>query len=451
MEQKLNNLDIIRKIDGLKAEIDVLRPLPSQVHDKVMQKLEIDWNWHSNVIEGNKLTRGETIIFLKQELMAGNKSKRDHIDIEGHKKAIDFLFDLIKDDRSLSESDIRDLHKILLQESHFVQAITNDGHQTRKEVTPGKYKTTPNHPLTPSGDIHYYASPEETPAKMQELNNWYRNISSATHPLVKAALFHYKFVAIHPFDDGNGRLSRLLMNLVLIKAGFPPAVIRKDDKDKYFGFLEVADLGEIAPFVNFIGESLVHSMEIYLKAARGEDYSEHDDIDKDIDLFIKSIKKSDKKENNKSRSVFVEDEIIPLLNFIEQKVSKFNDLFKDHSYRIYFRDEKTFEDEETNRSSIDNLLKIIDLDPNLNLGIALVFDFNFWDFKSHNNQFDLGFSIYIDLLKTHCLIEIAEPSYTRELKYNEEIRKHDKQEITKSIIDYIKKQIEEKTQNKEGQ
>src|SRR5450432_2228970 len=111
----------------------------------------------------------------------------------------------------------------------------------------GDYKKYPNSVVLPNGEIFHYTSPEETPIRMGELIDWFRTAekSGKLHPVELAAQLHYRFVCIHPFDDGNGRLSRLLMNYVLLKNGLPPAIIRSDDKKAYLFALNQADSGDL--------------------------------------------------------------------------------------------------------------------------------------------------------------------------------------------------------------
>ncbi len=123
--------------------------------------------------------------------------------------------------------------------------------------------------------MHYYATPEETPAKMQDLmdayTNWMVQIDNGeAHILSAAASLHHGLAEIHPFADGNGRTSRVLMNLLLMRAGYPPAVIRNERRDAYFGALAQADTGDGEPFALFVAEELETTMQLYLRALRGE-------------------------------------------------------------------------------------------------------------------------------------------------------------------------------------
>jgi Fic family protein len=283
----------LTRIDDLRQQLDALRPtLTPDVLARVFQKFRLDWNYHSNSIEGNSLTFGETVAFLMEGVTAKGKPLKDHLDLRGHNEAIDFLLALVKDDRGITESEIRELHRLILVEPYQVKAQTPDGRPTAKTIQLGQYKTSPNHVETRTGAIHYYATPEETPAKMQELMAWYRENRETLHPLVLAALFHHKFVAIHPFDDGNGRMARLLTNLLLMQAGFPVIVIKTDEKSGYYGVLSQADAGVTAPLLEFFAEHLIRSLELYLRGAQGEDIADEDDMDKEILLLKASIEAS---------------------------------------------------------------------------------------------------------------------------------------------------------------
>ncbi|WP_262507194.1 Fic family protein, partial [Sphingobacterium sp. IITKGP-BTPF85] len=148
--------------------------------------------------------------------------------------------DLVKGDYPLTENFIRELHTLLLKSPYEVKAITADGQQTSRRIAVGQWKTAPNHVQTSTGEIFRFATPEETPAKMHDLITWYRSQSEKddVNALILAAEFHYRFIRIHPFDDGNGRTARILMNFILMKFGYPPVIIKTDDKKNYFSALQ---------------------------------------------------------------------------------------------------------------------------------------------------------------------------------------------------------------------
>jgi Fic family protein len=158
------------------------------------------------------------------------------------------------------------------QEQRIMQKFRLDWN-FHSQVKIGQYKTTPNSVKTNTGAIYYYASPEETPALMGELMQWFRAESEKgdLHPLIVSATFHYRFVRIHPFDDGNGRMARLLMNLILMQTGYVPVIIKLASKGAYLFALEQADAGELEDFIVLVEGELIYSMELYLRGVRGED------------------------------------------------------------------------------------------------------------------------------------------------------------------------------------
>ncbi|NJK82829.1 MAG: Fic family protein [Saprospiraceae bacterium] len=286
--------ELIHKIDTLKEQIETIRPLAKDVEERVMQKFRLDWNYHSNAIEGNKLTYGETRAFLMEGVTAKGKPLKDHLDIEGHDAAIDYLTAFVKDNVPISQKMMKELHQILLVRPYKVAAVTPNGQPTKRWITVGDYKKQPNHVQTPTGEHTTTLPLKKTPAKMTDLINWYNKNKHQIHPLLLAATFHYQFVAIHPFDDGNGRMARLLMNLILMNKGFVPAILPKERRESdYFPALAKADAGDLEDFVLLIGEELVRSMEIYVKAAKGENIAELDDLDKKLSLLQRRLQQTD--------------------------------------------------------------------------------------------------------------------------------------------------------------
>ncbi len=262
----------------LKAELDALRPLTSDQEQRIWQKFRFDWNYHSNNIEGNSLTFGETKSLLLHNITAQGKPLKDHIEITGHNEAISALIELTRGESPLTESFFRSLHTLILRERYQVDAQTPDGLPTKKWIEVGQYKTSPNHVLTVTGEIFRFAEPIEVPGKMQQLVAIVNALTGKTDgdALIAAAKAHYDLVLIHPFDDGNGRMARLLMNLILIKHGFPPAIIKTEDKANYFSALRQADGGQFDVFAEYISGCVCNSLEIMLAGARGEDIDEFD-------------------------------------------------------------------------------------------------------------------------------------------------------------------------------
>lgn len=280
-------MGLIEQALTLKEELDSLRPISKEQELKLMQKFRLDWNYHSNNLEGNSLTYGETKALILFGLTAQGKHLKDHIEIEGHNEAIQWIIEIVKGEYPLTESFIREIHSLLLKKPYTVDAFTPEGLPTTKRVEIGKYKSQPNHVLTKTGEIFRFATPEETLILMGGLIEWYceKTSNENVNPILLAAEFHYKFTRIHPFDDGNGRTAKILMNFILMKYNFPPVIIKTEEKNQYFAALQLADSGIIEAFINYIAGNLVHSLEIMICGAKGESIEEPDDLDKELALL----------------------------------------------------------------------------------------------------------------------------------------------------------------------
>ena len=228
--------EVLEKIQRLKTELDELLPMAKESKDILWEKFRLEWNYNSNHIEGNTMTYGQTILLLKlgDEFKAQNNSLKDVNEMRAHDTAIYVLRDWAREkSRNLTEKDIRELNQIILVKDYWADAQTQQGQPTRRLIKVGEYKEQPNHVKLKSGEIFRYAEPNEVSAKMNELVTWYNSNQDNEHPLLVAAYLHYKFVIIHPFDDGNGKVSRLLMNYHLMKKGYPPLIVKSSDKSNY--------------------------------------------------------------------------------------------------------------------------------------------------------------------------------------------------------------------------
>ncbi|WAC14205.1 Fic family protein [Dyadobacter pollutisoli] len=323
----------------LKRELDALLPISREQELRIMQKFRLDWNYHSNRIEGNSLTYGETKALIMFGLTAQGKPLKDHIEIEGHNEAIEWILDIVKGDYPLNESFIREIHTLLLKESYTVDAITAEGLPTKKRVEIGKYKSQPNHVLTNTGEIFRFATPEETPAMMGDLIEWYREKISQEdlNPVLLAAEFHYKFTRIHPFDDGNGRTARILMNFILMRYQFPPVIIKTEEKNQYFSALRQADSGIFMPFLDFSANNLAQSVDLMIRGAKGESIEEEDDFDKELALLERRLSTQSKelKKSVELLHLLYDNSIIPLFQKFHAGAEKFDGFYV--ASKHYFR------------------------------------------------------------------------------------------------------------------
>lgn len=419
--------EVLAQIDSQMAEVNSLRPLAPDTEQRIMQKFRLDWNYHSNNIEGNSLTYGETKTFLLHGITAEGKTLKDHLDIKGHNEAILLLNDVLKEERPLTESFIRELHKIILHEPYDRPALTPDGLPTTKRINIGQYKTSPNHVKTATGEMFYFATPEETPAKMHDLMNWYSSESAKgeLHPLIISAEFHYRFIVIHPFDDGNGRMARILMNLILMKFGYPPVIIKTQEKKDYYRALRSADGGDIAYFVKYIGEQLLHSLSLYIKGAKGESIEDLDDVDKQIALLMARLEdgKPQVVYNRETSMNIFEESLRPLLEVAFSKLNKFNALFEDYKIILegssssesddFFEELEKYDIEDTNIDVVRELGSFFD-DAFLD-SVTITYD---WiDFlKKPNATFNSNLKFQIMINRFDCEILIINKSETIKFK-----------------------------------
>lgn len=302
-------MEALRQVAELKMKLDELRPLNKEQEAIVMQKFRLDWNYHSNKIEGNSLSYGETKALILFGITAQGKPLKDHIEITGHNEAVKWIEELVHQDFPINEAFIRQLHTLLLKEPYWVDANTPDGQTTKKLVSVGQYKKESNYVITITGEALRFATPEETPAKMHDLIEWFRTKQNESDlsPVLLAAEFHYKFIRIHPFDDGNGRLARILMNLILMQYGFPPVIIKTEDKAAYYSALQQADAGLFEPFVEYIAQNEIRSLDIMIRGAKGENIEEPDDLDKELALLEQKLKSvvNQSKEEVKSKEAIL--------------------------------------------------------------------------------------------------------------------------------------------------
>ena len=235
-----------KKLDELKLKLDSFRPLDLSIVKNLHEDLVLRWTYHSNAIEGNTLTLKETKVAL-EGITIGGKTLREHFEAINHKDAILFMEDLAQKEDKLSEYSIKQIHSLILKNID--------------DENKGKYRTTN---VIISGAEHKPPQSFEVQSKMQEFIKKYNENITKLHPIELASFVHIEFVKIHPFIDGNGRTSRLLMNLELIKAGFPPVVIKLEDRLEYYKALDIANNeNDYKPFLELMKKVVEKSFEPY--------------------------------------------------------------------------------------------------------------------------------------------------------------------------------------------
>ncbi|HKL10663.1 MAG TPA: Fic family protein [Clostridia bacterium] len=236
-------------IDSLKEAIDEHRPFSKGLANSLHEKLIVEWTYNSNAIEGNTLTLSETKVVL-EGITVGGKSMTEHLEAVNHREAIFFVEDLINDKEPLSEWKIRNVHALILK------GIDN--------ANAGKYRSEN---VVISGANHVPPKHYEIGGLMQKLMAEFQNEWKAFHPVVRATLLHGEFVKIHPFIDGNGRTSRLLLNFELMKNGYPPIIIKNEERARYYHVLDLAHTSmNYEPFIELVSKLVVESEELWLSA-----------------------------------------------------------------------------------------------------------------------------------------------------------------------------------------
>jgi len=242
--------DMFARLSEKKAALDAARPLPAGVVARLREALDVEWTYHTNAIEGNTLTLAETALVLRDGLTVGGKTLREHLEAINHQHAIAFVEDLANHTEPITEHTIRQIHALVLR--------------TIDDENAGRYRRVAVR-ITGSE----YVPPEAiaVPGLMADLAAWLGSpAAEALHPAERAALAHFRLVNIHPFVDGNGRTARLLMNLVLLRAGYPPAIIRQERRLAYYQALDQAHAGDTEPFVALVGQAVEEALDVWLGA-----------------------------------------------------------------------------------------------------------------------------------------------------------------------------------------
>ena len=244
-----------------------LQPLSDKDRERLSRRFTVDFNYNSNHIEGNTLTYGQTEILLLFGKVIGEADVRDVQEMAASNVGLRMMTEEARvKETPLTQNFIRTLHKTLLREDYTVYRNLPGGVQTSYVIRAGQYKTRPNSVITRYGDRLEYASPEETPSLMADLVDWYNKAEQEgkLSPVELAALFHYRYIRIHPFEDGNGRIARLMVNFILTRHNYPMVVVRSRKKSEYLEALHQADL-EVGPVPSDGAHAEIKNIRPFLK------------------------------------------------------------------------------------------------------------------------------------------------------------------------------------------
>lgn len=247
---------IVKRILKKKKQLADMRPLPRVVLERLRSELSIEWTYNSNAIEGNTLTLKETRMVLELGVTVSGKNLREHFEVNNHQKAIEYVESLIKPKSKLTEAEILGIHTIVLDNIENEYA--------------GKYRTGQVRILGASFIPPNYLKIREL---LDELLAEINQNPGRLDPIELVSKFHHRFVWIHPFFDGNGRTARLLMNLLFMRQGFPPAIILYNNRKQYYRALDAANNDNYGPFILLVAQALERSMDLYIESsgALGED------------------------------------------------------------------------------------------------------------------------------------------------------------------------------------
>lgn len=242
---------LLRQITLKKAELDRLRQQAPGALVNLEHAHDLELTYTSNAIEGNTLSAAETALVVEKGITIGGKPLRDHLEAIDHHEAISYVRELARGGTPLTERAVRDLHSLVVKRS-------------APEIA-GRYADQSRYVVTETGR-HVFPSPAEVPALMGDFAAW---LSAAPDTPASAFAAHWRLVDIHPFNDGNGRTARLLMNLMLIRGGYPPVAVRPEDRPAYVHALQQAQAGKgTETFEGLLHERLDATLNDYLQALR---------------------------------------------------------------------------------------------------------------------------------------------------------------------------------------
>ena len=260
---EVERLDHVRDLwAGVRAELS--DELLSRFTERLYRSVAIE----TGIIEGlYELDRGITETIVAHGITAdaikraGGTISANTLDlIRDQRESLDFVMDYVGGTRELTEGFTKELHALITRHQEFVEGVDQFGRSVRAPLRHGLYKLLPNNPTRPNGTVHEYAPPEQTGVEMTRLVDIFQRFGLEIHPVAVSAWLHHAFVAIHPFQDGNGRVARALASMVLIKGDYFPLRVDREDRDEYIASLEEADAGTLVPLTNLFAKLQRHDL-----------------------------------------------------------------------------------------------------------------------------------------------------------------------------------------------
>lgn len=331
---------MIDRANELKEQIDSFGKFDPELLKKINYKFRLDWNYYSNHMEGGTLTKEETRSVMVGNIEVHGKPIKDVMEMNGHNEVVLQILDIGLGNNRISEKRMREIHASIMYEEN-----------SSKKKLIGNWKKESNHIINYKGEKIEFTSPRDVAAEIHDLlNNLNAELDkfhagkSKIHPIVLASQFHVDFVSIHPFYDGNGRMARILTNLILIGCGYPPIIIKENVKENYYRIL--ADIqvygGDRELFEKFIITGVVDSQLLILNVLNGNEIDELDDLDKEIELFKREVKINPDNQLVKRSNSLIKDLysewIYDFFLLFETKHRKFDELFAENKYSRFIND-----------------------------------------------------------------------------------------------------------------
>ena len=250
---------MFEEVDDLYGKLQGMRPLSPDSLRRLSEDFMIDYTYNSNAIEGSTLTLDETALVLKEGVTIGGKPLQYHLEAIGHRDAYYYVEDLIKNKVPVSERIIKEIHTLVLMD---------------RQTDKGVYRSVP----VRVGGFHP-CQPYEVPVKMERLMLDHDREMQKLHVVERAAMFHLMFETIHPFIDGNGRVGRLLLNLELMKDGYPPVNVKFSDREKYYDCFSHyrENINDTSKMTKLVGEYAIYELKRYIEIAEQSDKLRNDD------------------------------------------------------------------------------------------------------------------------------------------------------------------------------
>jgi Fic family protein len=437
----------LQQLDTLKEKVDAQRPLNKDQNDRLWQKLRLDWNYHSNSIEGNTLSMNETRSFILHGITAKGKPYRDYVEMDGHNKVLKKLDKIIVKENMITESLIKDLHEQILVEPY---------QDENAEINPGKYKELPNHLYSHTGERIDFLPPGEVIEELNKLVNWTNNHIDVPkrkrkkydlHPVIVAAAFQVRFIEIHPFGDGNGRLSRILGNLILMQCGYTPAIIKLENRQEYYAALNSSSLDDPTALVELLIDEVTKTLELTYNVATGSSIDDVDDVDKKLALLemrLKDLKVEDtapEKTTAILRHKVLRDLFKPLCYQIDNFAVKVRDLFGKTTFVLGATgtsyEQEYLMDEDPIFSKLSE--KMTDSTQEINLKVV------FHDFKKADRfPFSIGLYLRLNLSRNYFEIFAKNGGHSiKTMRYDHQISEENLAQILRHVKEDYLRQMEQ--------